>query len=78
VLTIPRLACALAHTLGYRAAPGVHGHELAEILAELPAGPLPAPSFPESVLWTRLKQEIGFEPHDLSSATLSGTSLAIN
>jgi len=78
VLTIPRLACALAHGLGYRAAPGVHGREFTEILAELPAGPLPAPSFPESVLWTRLKQEVGFEPHDLNSATLAGTSLAIN
>jgi HD-like signal output (HDOD) protein len=78
VLTISRLACALAHGLGYRAAPGVHARELPDILAELPPGPLPAPGFPESILWNRLKQEVGYEPRDPSPASVTGASMAVN
>jgi HD-like signal output (HDOD) protein len=78
VLTIARLACALAHGLGYRAAPHVRALELSEILAELPARPLPLPSFPESILWNRLKQEVGYEPRELAPASGPGSHLTVN
>ena len=78
VLTISRLACALAHGLGYRAAPNVHALELSDILGELPGRPLPRPSFPESILWNRLKQEVGYEPHVLDPPSAAGFSMAVN
>ena len=81
VLTISRLACALAHGLGYRAAPNIRALELSEILTELPARPLPLPSFPESILWNRLKQEVGYEPREPGEpnpASVTGSCLAVN
>ena len=78
VVTISRLACALAHCLGYRAAPHIRTLELSEILAELPGRSLPLPTFPESILWNRLKQEVGYEPREPNSASGAGSGLTVN
>jgi HD-like signal output (HDOD) protein len=77
-MTISRLACDLAHGLGYRAAPQVQAREITEILAELPVRQLPAPSLPESVLWNRLKLEVGYEPRDPDTLVTSDIAAAIN